>query len=563
MSRGDLPGAWPAGSGEVASLIRTTDWAKTPLGPCHSWPQGLRSVLDLMLSTQVAMALFWGPDKRAFYNDACVPFMGSQHSQVLGQPGSACLSEWWGDLEPLLMKVWNSGQPFSVQDRPFLISRQGPRTTAYFDISLSAVRDEADTVAGVLCIVNETTQRLLDAQALAGKEAALRTEQEFARLLLESTTEGFYAVDRDGATTRCNAAFLEMLGYDSADEVLGRKLCHKIAPSPADHAQVSAVVCPIQLADLAGKSFRVTEAIFCRKDGTHFPVDYRVEPIWRRGLLDGAICTFSDASERLLGQQIKQAREKAESDLRETHEQLRLAEAAGGIGTFLLEIKTDHIIASDEFCRLFGLPIFRPLTAGMVESVLLRESADVVSNVASRQSGDALLNVEYRIKKADTGEIRWISRRAEFVRDDSGKPVWMRGVVQDVTERKLAEATLHESESRFRVLAQAVPNQVWSATPEGQLDWVNQKVVDYSGLEEKELLSNGWIRLVHPADRQSVSAQWQHALQQKTRYETEFRLQRHDGIYRWHLSRALPIVSEGATRWLGSNTDIEEQKAAG
>lgn len=562
MSRGDLPGAWPAGSGEVASLIRTTDWAKTPLGPRHSWPQGLRTVLDLMLSTQVEMALFWGPDKLAFYNDVCAPFMGSQHPQALGQPGSACLSEWWGDLEPLLMAVWNRGQPFSVQDRPFLIRRQGQRTTAYFDISLSAMRDEAGAVAGVLCIVNETTQRLLDAQALAGKEAALRTEQEFARLLLDSTSEGFYAVDREGATMLCNAACLKMLGYDSANEVLGRKLYPQIAPPQADHALVSAAACPILLAALAGQSVGVTEAIFYRKDGTHFPVDYRVEPIWRMGLLDGAICTFSDTSERLLGQQIKQAREKAESDLRETHEQLRLAEVAGGIGTFLLEIKTDILIASDEFCRLFGLPVSRTLPASRVESVFLRESADAVSSEASRQSGEALLNVEYRIKKADTGEVRWISRRAEFVRDDRGNPVWMRGVVQDVTERKLAEATLQESESRFRVLAQAVPNQVWSATPEGQLDWVNQKVVDYSGLDEKNLLEDGWVRLVHPCDWQRVAAEWQHSLQQKTRYETEFRLRRHDGIYRWHLVRALPIVQEGARRWLGANTDIEEQKAA-
>ena len=561
MSLGELPGAWPAGTGEMARHIRTMEWDKTPLGPCDTWPQSLKTALNLMLPAKVEMALFWGPGKLAFYNDAYAPLIGDKHPQALGQPGGVYLSDLWGDLEPLLLDVWTSGETFSAQDRRFLISRQGQPTAAYFDISFSAVRDETGAMAGVLCIVNETTQRLLDAQALADREDALRAEQEFARLLLDATSEGFFAVDRTGATTLCNAAFLKMLGYDSADEVLGRTLHPEIRPLQADESPDSDAVSPIQLAALTGQSVRVTGETFYRKNGTEFPVDYCVEPIWRMGIRDGAICTFSDTSERLLGQQIKKAREKAESNLREMHDQLRLAEAAGGIGSFLLEIKTDTLIVSDEFCRLFGLPVSRTLVASMIEPLFLHESAAMVLNQASRQSGEALLNVEYRIKKADSGEIRWISRRAEFVRDGTGKAVWMRGVVQDVTERKLAEVTLQESEARFRVLAQAVPNQVWSATPEGKLDWVNQKVFDYSGLGEDELLGDKWAQLVHPEDLQRVSAEWKHSLQQKTRYETEFRLRRRDGVYCWHLSRALPSVSEGATRWLGSNTDIEEQKA--
>lgn len=412
--------------------------------------------------------------------------------------------------------------------------------------------------------VSETTQRVRDAQqALAAKEAALRNEQAFTRLLLDSSSEGFYAVDRNGATTLCNAAFLNLLGYGSADEVMGRRLHPNIPQAQADDTRDLALACPIQQAALTGQSAYAAGVVFYRKNGTSFPVDYRVEPIWRMGILEGAICTFRDTSERLLGEQIKQAREKAESDLREMHDQLRLAEAAGGIGTFLLDIRTGTVVASAEFCRLFGLPVSRTLPAGMVEPLLDKDTAGLASPDASRpQDGEALLNVEYRIKKADTGEIRWISRRAELVRDERNQPVWMRGVVQDVTERKLAEATLQESESRFRVLAQAVPNQVWSATPEGKLDWVNQKVFDYSGLDEEKLLGDDWAQLVHPADLPRVNAEWLHSLQHKTRYETEFRLRRHDGSYRWHLVRALPNVLEGAARWLGSNTDIQEQKAA-
>ena len=494
MSRGDLPDAWPVGPGEMASLVCAKNWVKTPLGTCHSWPQGLRSALDLMLPAQAAMALVRGPDKLVFYNDACASFIGSQHLQALGQPGSACLSERWGTLEPLLMAAWNSGQSFLAQNRPFLISRQEPWTTACFNIFLFTVHDAAN----VLCIMKKTTQCLLNAQVLVGKDAALHTEQEFARLLLDFTSERFHAVDREYVTLLCSAACLKMRAYGSADEVPERKLCSSIAPPQVDSALVSAAACLLQLAVLAGKSIGVTKAIFYRKDETHFSVDYCVALIWRMGLLDGAICTFSNTSERLLGQQIKQAREKAESDLRETHGQLRLAGVAGGIGTFLLEIKTDYLTVSDKFFGLFGFSVSRSLPASRIESAFLRESADAIFSEASRQSGKAVQNVEYRLKKADTGEV----------------------------------------------------------------DWVNQKVSDYSGLDEKNFLKDGWVWLIQPCDWQRVAAEWQHSPQHKTRYETELCLRGHNGICRWRLVHALPIVQEGATRWLGANTDIGEQKAA-
>ena len=242
------------------------------------------------------------------------------------------------------------------------------------------------------------------------------------------------------------------------------------------------------------------------------------------GQVAGVLCIVSEATQRLRSsqalaskdaalreeqvstQQNKKAREQAESDLRQTHDQLRFAEAAGGIGTFWLEIASDILTVSSEFRRLFGLPASPTLLASTVESLCVQQQGDAISTHESRQRGDVPLNVEYRIRRADTRELRWISRRAEFVRDADGRPVWMRGVVQDVTERKLNEATLRESESRFRVLAQTVPNQVWSATPAGKLDWINQKVYEYAGLAEEQLLGEGWVQLLHPQDLQRVGA---------------------------------------------------------
>lgn len=553
--------AWPAASGEMASLIRAFDWAATPLGPSRHWPQSLKTVLNLMLPAQAEMVVFWGDDFRAFYNDAYAPTIGAKHPAALGMPAAEHWTELWHDLEPLLTRVQSTGETFSAKDRPFQINRHGHLEQVYFDISYSALRDEAGAVAGVLCIVAETTARVLAARAQAAAQAALQQQQDFTRLLLDSSSEGFYAVDREGVTTTCNAAFLRMLGYACEAEVLGRRLHDEIHHSHADGSHYGVLACPIYECARTGKPAHVQGEVFFARNGRSFPVDYRVDPIWRNGELQGALCTFADSSERLLGQALKKSQQQTESELRETHDQLRLAEAAVGIGLFLIDIKADRVTGSAEFFRLFGLPPVRTLPAGDIEALVQRDDRSAPSSQATRSTGEAALNVEYRIRRADTGELRWISRRAEFVRDGAGQPVWMRGIVQDVTDRKLAEATLKASESRFRVLAQAIPNQVWTAAPDGRLDWMNQKIYQDSGWPEEDLMGDGWIRLVHPDDLARVSAQWQSSLQTGQPYETEFRILHRDGSYHWHLVRALPIVSGNETRWLGTNTDIDDQKA--
>ena len=86
MTPAEFPDTWPAGSGEVAKRIRKMVWDKTALGPCETWPQSLKTALNLVLPAQVEMALFWGPDKLAFYNDAYALLIGDKHPQALGQP---------------------------------------------------------------------------------------------------------------------------------------------------------------------------------------------------------------------------------------------------------------------------------------------------------------------------------------------------------------------------------------------------------------------------------------------------------------------------------------------
>ena len=157
---------------------------------------------------------------------------------------------------------------------------------------------------------------------------------------------------------------------------------------------------------------------------------------------------------------------------------------------------------------------------------------------------------------------RWLELSAYRVEPASRRQVAV--LFQDHTARRKAEAAMRESEERFRTLARAMPNQAWTANPNGLLDWFNEGVYAYSGAAPGTLDGVEWANIVHPDDIPNAQARWLGALDSGEAYETQFRLRRKDGAYRWHLARAAPIKDErGAIiKWIGTNTDIHDQKEA-
>jgi PAS domain S-box-containing protein len=142
-------------------------------------------------------------------------------------------------------------------------------------------------------------------------------------------------------------------------------------------------------------------------------------------------------------------------------------------------------------------------------------------------------------------------------------------VRQDLRQRTRAEETLRASERRFRLLADALPQMVWTTNGDGRLDYCNQRWREYSGLSLEQSVGRGADQAIHPDDREVVARAWQRALQTGKAFQTEFRLRRRaDGSYRWHLGRAVPVRADewdpkgGLIGWFGTSTDIEDQKRA-
>ena len=162
------------------------------------------------------------------------------------------------------------------------------------------------------------------------------------------------------------------------------------------------------------------------------------------------------------------------------------------------------------------------------------------------------------------GERRTILLHAEPIRDAIKNVVGSVMAQMDITAQVRMEAALRDSEAKFRTIANAMPQMVWSTLPDGHHDYFNQQWYDFTGVPENSTDGQGWTDIFHPDDQARALALWNHSLVTGDVYEIQYRLRHHSGQYHWTLGRALPIrdQSEQIIRWMGTCTDIHEQKLA-
>jgi PAS domain S-box-containing protein len=174
------------------------------------------------------------------------------------------------------------------------------------------------------------------------------------------------------------------------------------------------------------------------------------------------------------------------------------------------------------------------------------------------------LPAQYRILRADTGELRWVESRSRIFYDAQGAPLRVIGTNLDITDRILAEEAMRESEARLRQLADAMPQIVYTCGPDGLIDYTNQQWVEYVGVPVEQSTGRKWMAAVHPDDIESMGQRVMESVETGQPLDTEFRLRRKDGQYRWYLSRAIPIRNAQGriVKWIGTSTDIHDRKQA-
>jgi PAS domain S-box-containing protein len=245
----------------------------------------------------------------------------------------------------------------------------------------------------------------------------------------------------------------------------------------------------------------------------------------------------------------------------EIEQSLRLAIAAADMGTFDWNLATEQFFSSVRLKEIFGFKSNQNITHQNLIDIIHPDDKHIREKAIEESFSRGRLEYELRIIWPDES-IHWIKVYGKILHDENNSLSRMYGLVIDITEQKNIIEELKGNEVKFRLLADSMPQFVWTADINGNLNYYSKSVYDYSGLSVAQINKDGWLQIVHPDDRDENIKAWTAAVTEGKDFLFEHRFRRYDGEFRWQLSRAVPQKdSEGNIQmWVGTSTDIHDRK---
>ena len=298
--------------------------------------------------------------------------------------------------------------------------------------------------------------------------------------------------------------------------------------------------------------------------------DDQLIPIFRNGKIEEVYWTFSyspihDEWGKVQGVLVTCAEttEKVATrkKLEENQQKLNVTMDASELAVWELDLNTQRATYSERYPVLLGYPKGTVLTHPQILRHLHPDDLPIRNKAFELALSTGVLAYEARIIWND-GSTHWIEGKGKVFFDENGMPVNMIGTVRDITTAKNYQRQLEEREQTFRLLADSMPQHIWTSDERGNVKYFNDSLCEYTGLTEDELFPDPWEKFVHSDDLKENIRAWYNSVREGTDFHFEHRFRNRSGTYRWYLSRAVPQKdSNGNIRlWVGTSTDIQEQK---
>jgi PAS domain S-box-containing protein len=370
------------------------------------------------------------------------------------------------------------------------------------------------------------------------------------RRLVDANVIGIVIWDLEGTITEANEAFLQIVQFDREELVSG--LVGWTDLTPAEWREVDARA----IAELKATGiFQPAEKEYFRKNGSRVPV-LLGGALFQKGGNEG-VAFVLDLSEQ----------KRAEEAFRRVEQQARS----------IVDSALDAVVAMDADGKITGWNKHAEVIFGWSRSEALgQRMVDTIIPVQYRLSHER--GLEHFFK---TGEGPVLNRRIEITglsRDGAEFPIelsitplksggtWtFSSFIRDISERRRAEEKLRESELNLRQMTETIPEMLWSASPDGAIDYLNARVLDYTGFSAEELMGNGWQKFIHPDDAVRVYPVWMSCITSGSPYRVEVRtVHAADRTYRWCVTSALPLLDQQGRilKWHGTIVDMHDWKQA-
>ena len=503
--------------------------------------QKVRAVVE---NAPFAIAVYTGEEMRIELANETIINIWGKGNDVIGKTFTEVMPELAEQaVFEQIKAVYKTGKAFHTENSPIYLVVEGKQKKYYFNYSFTPLYDLSGKIYGVM----NTGVDLTDLN-LAKKKIEI-SEKRFRNTVQQAPVAIAIFRGKEYVSEMANNAYLELIDRKE-NEFLGRPLFESVPEVKATTKHLLDAVfetgIPFHGNEIAAPIKRNNEIKIFNFDLLYYPL--REED----GTISGIIVTATDVTEKV------EARKKTEQN----EQRLSIVIEASELGTWELNLTTKEVEYSSRYVEVVGG--YTELTKLTHEQLLAHLHPDDMEN-RNKAFKDAIINgqllYEARVIWKD-GSIHWMEEKGTVFYDAAGQAEKIIGTIRDTTKERKDQMLLIENERKFRLLSDSVPQQIWTSDPEGNLNYFNKSVFEYSGLSRKDLYEKSWLDIVHPKDKDDNIEKWKHSITTGEDFLIEHRFRRHDGEYRWQLSRALPQRDEDGKiqMWVGTSTDIQDQK---
>ena len=539
----------------MGARMRAFDWASTPLGPAHDWPQSLRTVIRLLLNTGHPMYVWWGPERICLYNDAYRQSIGSErHPGSLGRPAREVWEEIWEVINPQIEQVMSGGGATWHVNQLVPITRNGRLEDVYWTYSYSPIDDEGAPggIGGVLVLCTETTAQVNAEHRMADERNRL------AQLFDQAPTFMAVLQGPDHRFTMLNPAYQTLVG---GREVLGRTVAQALP-----EALAQGYVGLLDRVYSSGEAYVANGARYVIQNEGTPPVERFVDFVYQpvkdgQGEVTGIFVQGADVTER----------SAAERSLRESDARFRAALRAGRMGSWETHYGSMTRVWSEEGMELFGLKLVdgRGHVGGDHDeyvAALHPEDRHLAAHFRQLADQQDTFEAEYRIVRPDGTQL-WLSGRGQVVqRMPDGRALRLISIMGDATERKRAEELLRVEHERLEIALGAGRMGAYEMNIRDGVLWWSPQTYALFGVDPARFVPTPEhvLAMLHPDEREDFVRLRAQAIDERRPFTHEFRICKPDGSEAWlsHRGQAEYDAQGRAVRNYGITMDITERRRA-
>jgi PAS domain S-box-containing protein len=511
----------------------------------------LQATID---SIPALIASYWPNGDRDLVNLAWQRFTGTSQDEARGKAYLIPVSPDGSGAEP--SHVWQrcleTGEPFELEER----LQRADGEYRWHWVRRVPVRDDNGKIIKWYGIGHDIEDRKRAEEALRRSEAQLKEAQRELQLTIDSIPAMVATYEPDGTRTFVNKQWQDYTDRTSEEATgSGRHVMRQFHPDESEEVE-RAFWNSLATGEALTLDLRIKRADGEYRWHTHQSVPLRDE----KGEVVKWYATEVDIEDK----------KRAASDL--VRSEARLADAEHELRLTLDSIPTiTWRAAPNGYVQRLNKQWFE-YTGTTHEQVrgwrwklcVHPDDLDQLVEAGNRYvtTGQSI-DCEARLRRHD-GEYRWFLFRPAPTRDEAGNVIAWYGTITDIEDRKRAEEALAASESNLKRIIDTIPALVWSARLNGSAEFCNQSYVEYTGLPLEQLQNWGYSNAVHPADVDEIGRAWRAIRASGRTGETEARLRRKDGEYRWFMFRATPLrdANGNPVKWFGVGYDIEDRKRA-